>query len=269
MQTTLFEESSHRVAVESAPVFEAPAEDAVWGTEALMGEPVQVLSVQREWANVLLPLQPTSQHETGYPGWIKLHALVESRALPRWRVIAGSASVVDEHGNVCARLALGSLLGSTYDSYDSGPVPVALPRGERGYVSAHHVAVWPLAPAGRDALLSGLDIWSQQPYVWGGTSSRTGTDCSGLTHRLYGRIGRVLPRDAHDQFDMAPRKLRGSVDDAEKGDLVFFQRLDHLEIDHVGVYMGDGVYLSAYRAEHGISIHEVSRDHCVGWASYL
>ena len=36
------------------------------------------------------------------------------------------------------------------------------------------------------------------PYLWGGMSER-GINCSGLVHMAFRRLGRLVPRDAHEQ----------------------------------------------------------------------
>lgn len=173
-------------------------------------------------------------------------------------------------GEQIAQLPLGSLLGEATTPCGGGSVLVLLPSGKVGLVDTDDIAAWPRERGARDTLMASLDIWTGQPYVWGGTNSLTGADCSGLVYRTYQRSGYVLPRDASDQFDMAPEKEWGPrPDGAEEGDLVFFQRPESRHIDHVGVYLGDGRYLSANQAAGGISVRAVGQDAYVGWARYL
>ncbi|GAB3434082.1 C40 family peptidase [Phycicoccus ginsengisoli] len=73
------------------------------------------------------------------------------------------------------------------------------------------------------------------PYRYGGTSPRTGFDCSGLTLYAYARAGKLLPRTAQQQYAAATRISRSS---ARPGDLVFFH--SGRTIYHVAVYAGAG-----------------------------
>ena len=71
------------------------------------------------------------------------------------------------------------------------------------------------------------------PYVWGGTSPKTGFDCSGLVVWAYGLAGVVVPRVANDQWHDEPHV---AMDQLVPGDLVFFGTGDYA--DHVGIYVG-------------------------------
>jgi cell wall-associated NlpC family hydrolase len=77
-------------------------------------------------------------------------------------------------------------------------------------------------------------------YRWGGTSRRTGFDCSGLTQYSYARVGRHLPRTADQQYRATIRISRRA---ARPGDLVFF--FSGRVADHVGIYAGHGYMYNA------------------------
>src|SRR5204862_7978105 len=75
------------------------------------------------------------------------------------------------------------------------------------------------------------------PYVWGGTSPRSGFDCSGLVQYVYAHFGVSLPRTTYGQFDRGSRVGRWGL---RPGDLVFFDG-----VGHVGMYIGDGRFIHA------------------------
>ncbi len=79
-------------------------------------------------------------------------------------------------------------------------------------------------------------------YAWGGTSSRSGFDCSGLVQAVYQLNGLAMPRSVRDQY------LSGTAvpeDRLMKGDLVFFAGTPGGPLSHVGIYIGDGVFIHA------------------------
>jgi cell wall-associated NlpC family hydrolase len=78
------------------------------------------------------------------------------------------------------------------------------------------------------------------PYVWGGTSPKTGFDCSGLVVWAYGLAGVVVPRVANDQWHDEPQVAMNQL---VPGDLVFFGSGDYA--DHVGVYVGGSAMVDA------------------------
>lgn len=64
-------------------------------------------------------------------------------------------------------------------------------------------------------------------------------DCSGLTYYLYGQLGIKLPRSSKTQINAG---VQVSRDNLEYGDLVLFAR-DGENINHVGIYVGDGNFV--------------------------
>jgi cell wall-associated NlpC family hydrolase len=74
-------------------------------------------------------------------------------------------------------------------------------------------------------------------YTWGGTSPRSGFDCSGFVRFVYGHFGVRLAHSSFAQFGVGRRVGRGSL---RPGDLVFFDGLGH-----VGIYVGNGRFIHA------------------------
>jgi len=74
-------------------------------------------------------------------------------------------------------------------------------------------------------------------YSWGGTSPRTGFDCSGLVRYVYGHFGISLPHSSWADLGLGHRVSRRWL---EPGDLVFFAGASH-----VGIYAGSGRFIDA------------------------
>lgn len=74
------------------------------------------------------------------------------------------------------------------------------------------------------------------PYVFGAAGPNA-FDCSGLVTYVYAQIGISLPHFAAAQWNYGSYV---SIDQLEPGDLVFFANLDH-----VGIYIGNGDYIQA------------------------
>lgn len=74
-------------------------------------------------------------------------------------------------------------------------------------------------------------------YSWGGTSPRTGFDCSGLVRFVYGHFGIALPHSSYGDLTLGRQVSRRWL---RPGDLVFFAGASH-----VGIYAGSGRFIDA------------------------
>jgi cell wall-associated NlpC family hydrolase len=91
-------------------------------------------------------------------------------------------------------------------------------------------------------------------YSYGGTSPRSGFDCSGFTRFVYAHFGITLPHYSGAQFDRGSRVSRAGL---RPGDLLFFDGLGH-----VGMYVGSGRFIHAPHTGTRVSIDTLS-----GWYS--
>ncbi len=119
---------------------------------------------------------------------------------------------------------------------------------------SEHVVTRPGAPdpaAGRPALTTAdlrerlvatAESFIGIDYAWGGTTTRSGFDCSGLVLAVYRLNGLAMPRSVRDQYGAGTAIDR---DRLRKGDLVFFSASPGGALSHVGIYIGDGAFIHA------------------------
>ncbi len=109
------------------------------------------------------------------------------------------------------------------------------------------------APAAR--VLATADDYLGVPYRWGGTSPRTGFDCSGYVQYVYRREGVELPRTSRQQA-VAGQGRPTRWDAAGPGDLVMFAEPGEA-ISHVAFYAGDGRILHSTSSGGGVRFDDL------------
>lgn len=102
-------------------------------------------------------------------------------------------------------------------------------------------------PSRGSTAISGSDVIAYAskflgtPYLWGGTTP-AGFDCSGFTQYVYKhfgiKVGRTTKNQIHDGYAV-------SMDQLQPGDLVFYGK--NGIPSHMGIYIGDGMYIHAPR----------------------
>jgi peptidoglycan DL-endopeptidase CwlO len=174
-----------------------------------------------------------------------------------WRGVAGEV-VLREGATGPAVAAVQRLLGVSPDG-DFGPITLAAVRAfqahhglvvdgqvgdhtlaalhRRGPIEHHRqtAAAPRRAPIGVRAVAI-AERYLGVPYLWGGAGP-SGFDCSGLVMYVYAQLGVHLPHFAAAQY--ADGRHVG-LDQLRRGDLVFFDGLDH-----VGIYVGGGRFIHA------------------------
>ncbi len=93
------------------------------------------------------------------------------------------------------------------------------------------------------------------PYEWGGSSPRTGFDCSGLVRYVYQHFGISLPHSSYGDMSRGRHVLRKYL---KPGDLVFFAGGSH-----VGIYVGRNRVIDAPHSGAVVHISTMS-----DWYSY-
>jgi cell wall-associated NlpC family hydrolase len=89
------------------------------------------------------------------------------------------------------------------------------------------------------------------PYLWGGNSSKA-FDCSGFVQTVFRLLNYGLPRDSGPMSREGTNiPLDENYNQYEIGDLLFFGKTA-TRVNHVAIYMGDGLYIHA-RGKVGIN----------------
>lgn len=86
------------------------------------------------------------------------------------------------------------------------------------------------------------------PYVYGGSSLTSGTDCSGFVMSVYAAFGVSLP---HSSAAMRSVGYGVDVNSMQPGDIVCYS-------GHVGIYAGNGMIINALNQQHGITYTNVN-----------
>lgn len=88
------------------------------------------------------------------------------------------------------------------------------------------------------------------PYRWGGNTVVDGLDCSGFVRAVYNLCGVNIPRTSSEQYRVGEVVGR---DELKDGDLVFFGQSSE-EINHVGIFVGNGRFVHAPRRGDDIKV---------------
>ena len=254
---------------------EQPDYAAEMGDQCLMGTLVEIVGEDSYWKQIVAP-KP-------YKAWVNEMGLTEMTEAekdaylqaPKYICTADYARIWSEASEksmgVCDFVA-GDIVRKCLDAKGKALthrkfVKVLLPSGRTGWVRREAVEDfrdWTSArSATAEEVLNTAYRFIGVPYLWGGTSIK-GVDCSGLAWSTYFLNGILLPRNASQQakvgIDVIP-----DTEHLMPGDLIFFGRAateDKPErITHVGIYIGDGMYIHSSQVVRINSIDPASKDY--------
>lgn len=89
------------------------------------------------------------------------------------------------------------------------------------------------------------------PYKWGGESLTDGADCSGFVQSVLKEFNIHIPRVSRDQAQVG---LELTSDELKPGDLIFYANR-YGTVDHVAMYIGNGMIINAGSAKSGILLN--------------
>ena len=99
----------------------------------------------------------------------------------------------------------------------------------------------------RESIVNYAEGFLGYPYKYGGTSFKTGIDCSAYVQAIYAKFGYKLPRNSAKQAGVGTSINASQL---QPGDLVFYRRGD--DIGHVAIYIGNNKIIHASNERDGI-----------------
>ena len=109
----------------------------------------------------------------------------------------------------------------------------------------------------KELMLMEILKYVNTPYKFGG-NSKNGIDCSAFTQTVYNSCSIQLLRSAREQFSQGIE-----ISDKENlrfGDLVFFNTRKTVKPGHVGIYIGDNLFVHA-SSKNGVIVTPLDSDY--------
>ena len=257
-----------------------PSHKAEMGTQVLMGD---VVRVWKRSANAVFAWYLT-QSSDGYLSWLEEGTFVRCtrEQVETWNrgpllVVTACEECVRERPEKDAQsvsdVVLCDLVRNTGEEGDW--CKVELPDGRAGFLPKTATADYVAWKQARQPTAENIERTARKfmgrPYLWGGNSPKA-FDCSGFTKTVFFLNGIALMRDASQQ---AEQGVAVPVDFSQlkKGDLLFFGSRAHRgtpeRIGHVGIYLGDKLFIHSSEMVHISSLDPESAIRDDNWIRTL
>lgn len=108
-----------------------------------------------------------------------------------------------------------------------------------------------------EILSKAMDLFGT-PYRFGGVTNR-GIDCSAFTRLVYYQVAKIeMPRTAREQINLGKKVKR--MEELEFGDLIFFHTYSRKFASHVGIYLGDGLFMHS-GTRYGVAVASLNSEY--------
>lgn len=219
----------------------------------------------------------------GYGGGLQLALghILSVNGEARWRRLAASATPADSQfvRGIEYRVGIGFHFGGSrskspvYSGRTSGTRrtssnPPSAPRPSRPSTTPR--TTWPVSTSSSSGaarrVISSAEQYIGTPYRYGGTSPRSGFDCSGFVQYVYGMQGVDLPRTSR-QMAGAGIAVEPSQRALAVGDLMLFSQGGR--ISHVAIYAGNGRFIHSSSSGHGVRYDDLGTNRGRWFADHM
>jgi cell wall-associated NlpC family hydrolase len=136
-------------------------------------------------------------------------------------------------------------------------IPASLPRDNSSLPDPVENRAAYLSSLGdrESVLISEAFTYMGVPYVWGG-ETRRGLDCSAFIRSVYRKIGTELPRVSYEQATVGQMV---NWEDLQPGDRLYFAMKGERQINHCGLYLGNGNFIHASSNHHEVAVDSLRK----------
>lgn len=126
--------------------------------------------------------------------------------------------------------------------------------GSTAWISSSYVAIPSTASRIQTVINTANNVLGVK-YTYGGTTPDTGFDCSGLVLYAFSKAGVTLPHSSSMQATLGAPVSRANL---QPGDVIFFSTDGSGNINHNGIYIGNGNFINAQSGAGDVRVASLS-----------